>query len=227
VYVQYNCKYGTFGFGWPLPDPALILDITIISDRWKAAIESFSSPAITIPQLAVFFLELMIETAASRQPISAEPRAEPDKEAWKELARKLVLLMEPVPALPGGLRTTRQLDFADWARDRAGLLGAPESGLPPETARAFLDSLLQETGTEKWPSVAAELLEARNKRARYALSLARGTRPQLELTESQLLAEIDNEFQNSPWELVKKAAPPWQKKEPTPREEGERGSGKT
>jgi hypothetical protein len=105
-----------------------------------------------------------------------------------------------------GLRTTRQLDFAAWASYRAGLLGAPESGLPLATARPFLVNLEHEVGTAHWPSVADGLTEARGTRADYAVSRAKEIRPDLDLDGEELVDEIDSEYVDWPWKRVKEAA---------------------
>jgi hypothetical protein len=116
---------------------------------------------------------------------------------WKDLAGKLAPLMQPL-RVRGELRTTRQLRFAEWASEQAGLLAAPESGLPYESAQALLDCLRQAVGSE-WRSVAARLREGRRARARFVLNIAKKRRPDLKLDETGLLDRIDQDCGASPW----------------------------
>ncbi len=198
---------GRLSFGWPLPHPMLLLDIMIISDCWKAALETRDAPATIISQLAVFFLEVVLKTASTRTPKSEVFRTSTTgAEAWDALAGKLANLMH----LPAGERhTTRALRFTEWARERAGLLAAPESGLPPKIARTFLKALEEKLGSAEWPNVAAALEAARLVRAEHALRANQELRPKetdFKLGARQLLDEIDNKCPDSEWKLVKEAA---------------------
>lgn len=60
--------------------------------------------------------------------------------------------------------------FRDWALHRVGLLAAPESGLAPELANAFLHDLRQKIGEDVWLPVRRQLAESRRLRLVHVLS---------------------------------------------------------
>lgn len=206
--IEFNYKnVAKLNFGWPLPDPVLLLDSLIISDCWKAVtgVPNASAETMQIQQLAVFFLEVVIETADNRNASLVTPRNNFGTEVWNELATKLAKLIQAQPAA-SGLKTTRQQMFEDWARDRAGLLAAPESGLPSEVAREFLGSLRRAVSEEEWQSIALGLKAARQARARHVLRLATrrpGSDEQIPSGEvEELLQCLDLARKDSPWVVV-------------------------
>jgi hypothetical protein len=200
-------KVGTLSFGWPLPDSGPLLDIMIIGDCWKAVMERTDGSALTMPQLAVLFLDLIIKTADDRLPVKAIPltRIATTAEVWDDLVSKLSELAEKAPPTSGKLHT-RLPQLAEWARERAGLLAAPESGLPAQTAEAFLNSLKQASGTNEWSSVALGLQAARLARARRALERAdeklKEKTQELDRESRQLVEKIDSIFPRSPWQRL-------------------------
>jgi hypothetical protein len=186
---------GRLSFGWPLPNNSLLLDILIICDRWKTEMTSCGSASLPMEQIAVFFLELVIATEKTRDPSHVRLKTV-NSDEWSILANNIVELMNSTRT---GLHTTRQSRLAEWARERAGLLAAPESGLPDDVAQAFLEALKSKMSDQEWQIVATRLVESRHERASYAIKNAREMNTDFNLDESTLLHEIDAKCDRSPW----------------------------
>jgi hypothetical protein len=68
--IEFKSEHATLRFGWPVPDPKLLLDIMIISNRWETVMKHPEARASTMPQLAILFLELVVRTQKDRPPTS-------------------------------------------------------------------------------------------------------------------------------------------------------------
>jgi hypothetical protein len=125
---------------WPLPAWQAPVDYVLFSKHWNQQLEAgHASPTRDASLLARNFLWLVIQICQHRTVKSAvEWNHSP---SWAELAEKLVELSKPhAPSSP------RQQQCARWAITAAPLIAAPESGLPQEEARAFLDALVPMLG---------------------------------------------------------------------------------
>ena len=178
-------------FSWPTPDLLSILDLIWFSRRWADCLPS-PETKLDDPQrdrLGAMFLWICANPAESLNPADAN---------WKRLGAMIVDIAHRDPT------SRREEALVQWARYRAGLLAAPESGLPNDTAKALLDAL--KTGAtgaqENWEKFRAGLIQARLERAaesfREAQQIAVGT--PIQVADAQaLLIGIDSQFPSHPW----------------------------
>jgi hypothetical protein len=199
ITIEYNLDDADkLRFGWPLPDPTLLLDIEIISERWKTALDEVPDAfTVELSQWALFFLKVAIETARTRNPggIKLDHQVK-NASVWDGVGQDLKVLMSPLGA--PGTYPTRQLRFAEWAQQQAGLLAAPESGLPPEDVEGLLNGIKKAVSDDEWRCVARSLRAARLIRAAHALDRAKQARGKDEDLE-KLVKRIDDECPKSPW----------------------------
>jgi hypothetical protein len=152
VTVSYASRdYRSYDFVWPLPDWDGFTDLEIFSTRWREVLHAnriiageskgelleWNTQATlkTMGHIARLFLGLAIDVADHRGENSTPN--EPER-TWEQLAQQLRTLSQ-AEEKRGTYR--RNLHIVEWARSRAPLLAAPESGLSAEDANAFLKAL--------------------------------------------------------------------------------------
>jgi hypothetical protein len=127
------------GFTWPLPDWQGFLSTTLFVETWNEVVSSRSWSEAETPEisyLARLFLTLVINLAKNRN--NENPT---QVQSWVQLADKLYSLC------PGEGATERDRRIRTWVLGRAGLLAAPESGLPAAEANLWLASLKNSFGS--------------------------------------------------------------------------------
>ncbi len=138
---------------WPLPAWPAPLDYKLFSKYWKellATMPSRGGPDTGL--LARHYLSLVIQLSHGR--VREESMTWGRAPTWPDLADAFVkLTMFPRPLTP------REQEIAEWAGSDAILLGAPESGLPPEEAGMLLDAFAPVVG----PSWSAERIQERRR----------------------------------------------------------------
>src|SRR5262249_15687441 len=127
-------------FAWPFPKDLSLLDTLVLVQRWKAILyargvdpksETFNAKDGDVEDLAKLFLEAVVCT------MTCEPSRAPDEQPldWLDIAKKVVALSERNGT------SGREDVGRTWALGRAGLLAAPESGLPDTVAKTWLEAL--------------------------------------------------------------------------------------
>lgn len=151
VTISYSARdYRSYDFVWPLPDWDGFTDFEIFSARWRKVLSEANiiseeskgdafewtsqSTQRMIGMIARLFLGVAIDVADHR----AEAAIPEPERSWEHLAQQLQALSHA-----GEKRGTyrRNQHIVEWARTRAPLLAAPESGLAAEDANEFLRAL--------------------------------------------------------------------------------------
>lgn len=128
-------------FYWPLPNWDSFLDFHVFSRLWGDVVRGASSkletvaPHALVPWLARWFVHLVVHVSEVRKidSTSGEPPA------WSTLASAVEALGRK------NLRFRRDRNVIDWARTRAVLMAAPESGLPRAEADEWFHALVSDT----------------------------------------------------------------------------------
>jgi hypothetical protein len=144
------------GFTWPLPDWQGFLSTTLFVDGWNKVVSTHQERPVDeseISFLARRFLTFVVELAEARR--INEP---PEALDWSSLAIRIEAL-----AANGDARgsTERDRRIQSWALGRAGLLAAPEGGLPQRDANLWLAALTQRFNHSVGSSLQSSLLEER------------------------------------------------------------------
>jgi hypothetical protein len=160
------------GFTWPLPDWEEFLSFSSFVTVWdEQVVKSFPQPCQSddLARLARKFLALVIQVAKTRS-AKIDPMM-PDRD-WSDLARDVATLADA----SGGTATERDRRNADWALGRAGLLAAPEGGLPAKHANEWLAQLKnafsgsglrsRRSGLPNWPKARENLSAERFRQIR-------------------------------------------------------------
>jgi len=176
-----------FHFGWPTPDADLILDILLFGRRWaefyKRNCDDWKSSPMTVCER---FLGGMIHIADPDLGVS-------DSSKLADIVRGLSDL-QPLDATNTPRLSTRKAIFTAWARERALLLAAPESGLPSETAAQLLEAGRKAFDAGSWQSICQGLKRSRGARAEAAIRHAADSRQ-----ADDLLAQLDEGSPAHPW----------------------------
>ena len=166
---------------------------SVFYKRW----DELSSFAVgTVAELASAFLAFVLDVSGHAVLVNV---------TWRELAQKVVSVSGDTQAAIG-----------QWAIFGAGLLAAPESGLPEAEANEWLDCLREEAQKcAKWSVFCNILTSSRWERVR--LALAEASKPlsfrveddqQSEKSIAAILDEIDARGTGYKWRaLVETAAP--------------------
>ena len=139
------------GFTWPMPDWEGFLSTNLFAEEWNKMVLGLTLGKANPGALARDFLHMIVTLADNRKAVSSMGKALP---TWQKLARDIVRLANQ----PGG--SVRQRQISAWARGRAGLLAAPEAGLPADEANQWLDALKIKFG-ERWNDVRVALRSER------------------------------------------------------------------
>ncbi|MCY1081260.1 hypothetical protein [Archangium lansingense] len=187
---------------WLIPEWASFEDLYELKESWELGL-IFTDERPTIPDyLARHFLSSVLSVGkrprfATKSALEANHVAEATSKSeqdyvlldWAPLAEKLVALTRRPNDSP------RLSSMSEWAISRAGLLAAPESGLPPKVANEFLRVLRTAFG-KNWEQVRRELRKTR--RARLALNPLQEDIPTDKNTSIQQIDELfpEHEFGN-------------------------------
>lgn len=149
------------GFTWPLPDWQGFLSTTLFVEGWNRVVSTRKeNPAAEseISLLARHFLALVVELAELRRiPESPEPPG------WDKLAERITALAAKGDT-PGCSERDRRI--RSWALGRAGLLAAPEGGLPSTEANLWLAALIAGFGPKARHFWAYSVMEERRNQIR-------------------------------------------------------------
>lgn len=146
-------------FNWPLHPGFSFPSIVAVSSRWKSKLrqlggekaEPWKATEEQIDELARHFLSLVIYIWAGARTLEIE-KTTPN---WDEIAQWLLRMIQ------GGTP-----DWRHWATRCAGLLAAPEYGLPASAANRWLAALSSEKNVKgRWPALRLALREERFARA--------------------------------------------------------------
>lgn len=210
AFADYRNQLGV-RFVWPLPKGTSFIDLAVISSRWNALVyndlylhawpEDFDRQVVD--SMAKQFLRLVILTLTDTN--DDEHIAKPwESWEWPELATHIMTLVRQ-----DGLLTTWALEGKTWARCRAGLLAAPESGLTVEGAAAWLVALHSACGDDErqWIDQCEGLVTERRRRAAAALDLSTDAERVRNPRVEDILRRIDTKFseRKHPWSAVEKA----------------------
>lgn len=138
---QPKISNGPIRFAWPLPARSTLPFYAAFSSRWSSHLKRYArrggNRSVTPEEVGVLarqYLHLVIYLWRG----STDLRVSDKPPSWEELARRLIKLAER-----GGTF------WRSWAISRAGLLAAPEYGLPAEAANAWLNALIG-TADSSW-----------------------------------------------------------------------------
>lgn len=134
-------------FAWPLPPGFSLPFYAAFSSRWTAKLQSKKKK--DLDELARHFLFLVVYLWSGSRTLVIEPKA-PD---WPTITE-----------LVGNLFTHGANAWRTWAFQRAGLLAAPEYGLPAKSANEWLFALRILVGEARWKTMAEALRVERRKR---------------------------------------------------------------
>jgi hypothetical protein len=174
---------GPTAYAWPIPEWQAPLDITLLGDTWAQRVSTMNA---SLPQAAEDAARNFLRTILFVG-LGQEPAGKAEASSWHELAANIASTARLRTAA-----TNRQRLLGKWALGRAGLLAAPESGLPASTANALLEALKDAFQTE-WETARQELRTARLKRAELAFQLEREKAPTPNAMED-FLQELDQQF---------------------------------
>lgn len=174
-------------FPWPLPVGFSLPSYAAVSFRWKRKLNSLKGRRGTplkpskkqFVELVQYFISLIIYIWQQ----AAGFEIEEETPTWETLAGWVKRLLHEGSA-----------PWYNWAKKSAGLLAAPEYGLPPDEARKWLMALEAAIGRSRWPSIMTAL---RVERRRIIDQQAAGA-----------FEEIDAAFKGHPWGSEPKAAAP-------------------
>lgn len=184
-------------FSWPLPLGGSILDLAVLTWRWRRARpdilrEEHHAPLVLdeahLDLMARRYLRVVIDSMHPFAPVEGE-----DPDSWRSLASQVARLTRL-----SGLLSNRELSVRRWAIRRAGLLAAPESGLGPAVAGEWLVALREAIGRDRWDEIANGLRHERIERCQTALAQSTGERDP-STTPEEFLAEIDRAEKGHCW----------------------------
>ncbi len=184
-----NHSLSGIAFPWPAPSLRGFFGYLQFSKRWAKHLPPPGTKMDDdhLDRAGRAFLQSWIELAPDKP---AMPPTE-----WARLGGQVIAIADRDPS------SSREAALVQWARYRAGLLAAPESGLPNDTAKALLDAL--KTGAkENWEKFRAELVQARLERAAESFREAGQRPPATPVPAIDLhsyLHDIDSQFPSHPW----------------------------
>ncbi|MBN1207648.1 MAG: hypothetical protein JXB05_22480 [Myxococcaceae bacterium] len=154
---------------WPIPNWGSFEDLYAMKETWELGLIFSGERPTFFDYLARYFLSAVISvgTGPRFKPMQPQPRAEGARTSepesydvlleWPELVNRVAALASRTS------ESSRQSALSDWALSRAGLMAAPESGLPPSVANQLLHGLRTAFG-ENWAQAKMKLREARRAR---------------------------------------------------------------
>lgn len=213
-------------FAWPLPTKLSLAHVMAFASRWRAEVDEVRKGAVSkgevgkgevrkdevnkpvslsqdqVDELGQRFLRLVAYVFQPFDPFKPLHDIALD---WETLADQVIQLTH--------LGATRHSEEArNWARARAWLMAAPESGLSKRAAEMWLEAMKRHLGQDKdvWEKFRLSLCEERRRRAEIA-----GNTGLQERKTEDLVGEISKVFADHPWTLdVENIVPPGA--QPTP-----------
>lgn len=137
---------------WPLPEWDSFVDIMDAVELWRFA--TSRTPQALVDKIARRFLGIILRVGTSKR-WSKRKTPSPKLLSWEDLAAWLVQV-----SLQSKQTSRRARVLAEWAHGHAGLLAAPESGLPASSANHFLQALQNAFG-QGWDEVKNALRRSR------------------------------------------------------------------
>ncbi len=180
---------GPYTHPWPLPDWSSFLDIELLRKEWESALASPVPPdAHAAERMAKAFLRTVLRVGLGEQVLAAKTKQE-DPLAWSSLAIQLRIAADRKTEES----SERRHALSQWALGRAGLLAAPESGLPFRAANALLDALRTAFQGDSWQRVRRALLVERRERIALAFEDEQDRDAKLGTVEA-FIHSIDQQF---------------------------------
>jgi hypothetical protein len=175
---------GPSKYAWPLPEWEAPIDVTLLGQSWSIHVSGINRSHPDAAEEAVqYFLRTILSVGLGNE--GAGSRG--DAYSWKDLASDIA-----TAALLRTARSKRQRMLGEWALGRAGILAAPESGLPAPVANALLDAL-RGSFQKEWEPARQAMREARLERARQTFWKEKQQEPQPREMES-FLQRLDQQF---------------------------------
>jgi hypothetical protein len=140
---------------WPVPNWGSPLRFAMLKREWEAASGFLNSPDANAAEAAArYFLKAVLNVGEGGAP-AVEPESQRAPDSWAALATRIAKA-----ASGNGAGSRRDQALSEWSIARAGLLAAPESGLPARAANALLRALIKAFGS-MWGNVKLALYVAR------------------------------------------------------------------
>jgi hypothetical protein len=171
--------------GWPIPAQLALHEQVVLNyyfAQWGLAGKDYSALATRYFHLVCTMRKLF---AAQGKMLPQVPQT---KLSLAEVARQIHSTARSQKAG----QTTAETSVQTWARHGAALLCAPEYGLPPELANDLLFELRRVFGEAEWPTLRAELAQARRARVLAALSDQGDGDSQMEPSAAPLRAKAED-----------------------------------
>jgi hypothetical protein len=201
---------------WPLPDWETLLDYALLAWCWEQVTHLNQAPRTKAEEITkdmgilarnylatvIGVIELANDLSSIRTEVKSNVLYSLEElgksiravtPSWEELAARAANLIKRP------LNRDRYSPDEAWVLGRAGLLAAPESGLDPEDANAWLGSLKASLGS-MWNNATRLLTAQRTTRVRVALGLSMSdrsdeTRRQID----EFLRQIDQTHKEHRW----------------------------
>jgi hypothetical protein len=201
-------------FNWPLPDWQAPLDMRLVADALHDTLRGLDlgaelSPGLAsqttdpglVARLGLSFLQIVCDVIESRAAqVRSVSRERPSREEWSALSTRLLILADRT-------HSRRAEHGARWARRRAALLAAPESGLAAEDANTFLETFRESCAARgRWDDDIRNMLRsARLRRVQLATDRGGAIPPNEAAIASGVneataaLTEIDTAYDDHAW----------------------------
>ncbi|SEU38242.1 hypothetical protein [Stigmatella erecta] len=185
--VALRGSIGPMIFPWPTPQWNSFLDIALLKAEWERE-PSLSQPSEShlVESMAQHFLRTILRIGLGPQAGAGEEEQQLTP-SWGVLASEIARA-----ARMSSSPSYRQRAMAEWARFGAGLLAAPEYGLPAPAANAFLQALGEAFGDE-W-GTSRHVLRARREAQFRESSKDRFIKSGLSLTNTDPFHDLDAVF---------------------------------
>lgn len=186
-----------YTFAWPLPEGLSFFEATAFSTRWNPdrAAADLRLAEEFLRRIAQYGCRLGDERnlAGPATDASAPPKSGSAPSPYQFVAQ--------LGIGRGGIPSRRYQSFFTWARDRAGLLAAPESGLSSTDANLLLAKLRTAVGDhDQWCLLRRRLKLGRQKRATAAID-ERSVPTEQPRKSEDLLHRIDQVCTSYDWKM--------------------------
>ena len=185
-------------FGWPLPKGLSFIEVAALSANWPPS--GSNDPTAGLMDAAEMLLGRVAEYGLR---LAAEVQTQVSNTMGEVHARTITVYQQVAQLAAGAVVTSaRHRAFLTWARTRAGLLAAPESGLQDNHANHLLTELRAAVGDhDRWCTMRERLRKSR--RDRIAFTLNENASPESAETPSvSLVTELDSHFEKHDWVVV-------------------------
>lgn len=205
--VEIGARGLTLSLSWPLPDWESPLDYAVFFAFWRHVAGltqgsllglSFASRVGDLARLylnaVMGFIEFRRMRSLETSPSSLQDslrlhasRVRSEAATWSSLAAKVRELADGPPSIA----TTSAIE---WARRRAGLLAAPESGLEVEAANEWLKELMNALGSG-WEEMRSWL----HSEQRHRIAIAAGAQNNTDNDADVLIDDLDDSASGYAW----------------------------